>query len=83
MGDTPDGPLSAAQSAQPDLTDDTEAQAQSRGFFSRIFEALTPADAPADDDAPRQPSAMIPSPGIGNLRRRCRVNHAGSTAGST
>lgn len=69
MGDTPEGPLSAAQSAQPDLIDDTEPEAQSRGFFSRIFEALTPTDTAADDDSPRQPSAMIPSPGIGNLRR--------------
>ncbi len=69
MGDTPEGPSSAAQSAPPDLTDETPAEAQSRGFFSRIIEALTPSDAAEGDPAARQPSAMIPSPGIGNLRR--------------
>ncbi len=71
MGDSVDGSSSAAQSAPIDLENDDDADSQSRGFFGRLFDALTPGAEPEDDTAypARSTTSAIPSPGMMNLRR--------------
>lgn len=71
MGDSVDGSSSAAHSAPLDLENDDDLDTQSRGFFGRLFDALTPGADPSDDDAypPRSTTSAIPSPGMMNLRR--------------
>ena len=67
MSDTTDGPSSAAQSAQPDQT-----QGQGRGFFGRIFDALSPGDPDeVDEHGERRASGSTSAnvPGMLNLRR--------------
>ncbi|KAA9008306.1 hemolysin family protein [Histidinibacterium aquaticum] len=70
MGDTTEGSPGAAQSAQPD-PDSGADDAQTRGFFARIFEALSPGD---DALAPYSnghglSAAAGPILGMANLRR--------------
>ncbi|WP_420858448.1 hemolysin family protein [Marivivens marinus] len=73
MGDTADGSSSAAHGAQPDQTETTEAQSsQGKGFFSRIFDALTPVEDDSDphnETQSRAPANGSPVPGMLNLRR--------------
>lgn len=64
MGDTTDGPSSAAQSAlgeSPQKTSD-------RGFFSRIVDALTPSDVPEDTTPATGYAAPLEARGMMNLR---------------
>lgn len=72
MGDTSEGSSSAALGAPLDITDQTDPNGQSngesRGFFSRIIEALTPADTEEPQNG-RAASVAIPTPGMLNLRR--------------
>lgn len=65
MGDTNEGPSSAAQSAQPDQND-----GQRGGFLSRIIEKLSPSEEEAEIliADPAQPAAR-PTLGMSNLRR--------------
>lgn len=65
MGDTDEGPSSAAQSAQQDETD------TSPGLFSRLVNAFTaPATSEENDETPRQNvNAAGPMLGMLNLRR--------------
>ncbi|WP_377508099.1 hemolysin family protein [Octadecabacter sp. R77987] len=66
MGDTTEGSSSAAQSAQTDPT-----EISNRGFFSRIIDALSPAESEGDDasDTARADRPGTPVPGMLNLRR--------------
>jgi magnesium and cobalt transporter len=67
MSDTTDGPSSAAQSAQPD-----QIQGQGKGFFGRIFDALSPGDSEARDENGESRAGGSASgnvPGMLNLRR--------------
>jgi magnesium and cobalt transporter len=67
MGDSIDGPSSAAQGAHDEDTD-----GQSRGFLGRILDVLNPSDSAAAgyDLAPVQTSTnMTTTPGMLNLRR--------------
>ncbi|MBT8412585.1 MAG: hemolysin family protein [Octadecabacter sp.] len=69
MGDTTDGSSSAAQSALSETDQSPEHTASERGFFSRIVEALSPSDTPAET-----PVAVGYAPtearGMANLRRK-------------
>lgn len=67
MTDTPDGPSIAAQSAQEDDSNDSA----SRGFFGRIFDALSPVEPEPDSIEERADvQAKAPFvPGLMNLRR--------------
>ena len=69
MGDTTDGSSSAAQSALSDTDHPPEHNVSERGFFSRIVEALSPSDTPAEP-----PVAVGYAPtearGMANLRRK-------------
>ena len=70
MGENADGSSSAAQSAQ-DETDQDQTAAGSRGFFSRIVEALSPSETDGSFQAmtgENQPAPVV-QPGILNLRR--------------
>jgi len=66
MGESNDGPSSAAQSAQTDNDD-----SQNKGFFSRIFDALNPNGGSDDDSegANGAPRTKGPIRGMLNLRR--------------
>lgn len=65
MDDSIDGPTDAAQSAQSDQDD-----GQGRGFFTRIFEALSPADSTQDTASKAlQTAPGLSVPGMLNLRR--------------
>ena len=71
MGDINLGSSSAAQSAPQDLGDQA-ADGQSRGFFGRIFDALTPAETVSDEDEDarrRSTTSSQSKPGLLNLRR--------------
>jgi len=69
MGDTSDGSSSAAQSAQDSTNDDTK-----RGFFGRVFGALSPASDQETDEKQPQNAATVPSQTLGLLNlRRMRV----------
>ncbi len=65
MNDTDDGPSNAAQRAQDDQPD-----ADNRGFFSRLVDALNPQteDETGDTEA-RRPAQMTATLGLLNLRR--------------
>lgn len=65
MGDTTDGPSSAAQSAQNDPTSNTT----NRGFFGRIVEALSPSDTPENVTPVTGYAPPIEARGMINLRR--------------
>jgi len=65
MGDTTDGPSSAAQSAQ----DDQQNSKSDRGFFGRIVEALSPSDAPDDLTPTTRYAPPLETRGMINLRR--------------
>lgn len=65
MGDSTDGSSSAAQSAQVD----TQIQSNSGGFFRRLIEAISPADAGHDAQNPHVERDFTPTPGMINLRR--------------
>lgn len=66
MGDTDEGPSSAAHSAQPDPIDDEQ-----RGFFSRLFDALSPTAEGDEEDveAKRNGPPAPPMLGMLNLHR--------------
>lgn len=66
MGESKDGPSSAAQSAQLELED-----GQSRGFFSRIIDALSPSDGEetGEGDQPYSQRNSVATRGMLNLRR--------------
>ncbi len=67
MGDSIDGPSSAAHSAQ-----DEDTEGQSKGFLGRIFDALSPSEAAANgyDLTPVPDTAYTSTtPGMLNLRR--------------
>ncbi|MBI1415979.1 MAG: CBS domain-containing protein [Limimaricola sp.] len=64
MGDTPEGP-----SRQAPATGDDPAEGQSRGFFSRIIEALAPTDSGDEGGAVRPANGTVAMPGMLNLRR--------------
>ncbi len=65
MDDSIDGPSSAARSAQSDQED-----GQSRGFLTRIFEALSPSDNTLETSRDTGHSAAgLSVPGMLNLRR--------------
>ncbi|MBU2994546.1 hemolysin family protein [Octadecabacter sp. 1_MG-2023] len=64
MGDTTDGPSSAAQSA----LSDTQISKSKRGFFSRIVEALSPSDTPEDITPVTGYSPPLEARGMMNLR---------------
>ncbi|HCP81107.1 MAG TPA: magnesium/cobalt efflux protein [Octadecabacter sp.] len=66
MGDTNDGPSSAAQSAQLE----TEEQTSERGFFGRIVEALSPSDTPEDIAPVKGYARPLEARGMINLRRK-------------
>lgn len=65
MGDSTDGSSSAAQSAQVD----TQIQSNTGGFFRRLIEAISPADADDDIQNPHVDRELTPTPGMINLRR--------------
>jgi len=66
MGDSTDGSSSAAQSAQVE----TQTKQNSGGFFRRLIEAISPADAGADiQNLQIKKEPMAPTPGMINLRR--------------
>ncbi len=70
MGENADGSSTAAQGA-PDETDQDQTTAGSRGFFSRIVEALSPSETEGSPQAmsgESQPAPVV-QPGILNLRR--------------
>jgi magnesium and cobalt transporter len=71
MGDTDDGSLGAAQSAQPEQADEQTSDDQRGNFFSRLFDALSPnSDGDDDDtDGPRSTAPTLTVPGMLNLRR--------------
>lgn len=66
MGDTDEGSSSAAQRAQSDQDDGTD-----KGFFTRLFDALSPqSEAAGDDDADgHAPVSTSQTLGLLNLRR--------------
>lgn len=69
MGDTTDGPSNAAQSAQDDQTDDAQ-----KGFFGRLFDALSPTDDTDTDALDGQTATAVASQTLGMLNlRRMRV----------
>ncbi len=67
MTDTPDGPSIAAQSAQ----EDDSIESANKGFFSRIFDALSPVEPEADSiDLRSDVQVKAPFvPGLVNLRK--------------
>lgn len=65
MGDSTDGSSSAAQSAQGD----PQIQSKSGGFFRRLMEAISPADAGDELQNPHVEREFTPTPGMINLRR--------------
>ncbi|SHG49905.1 hemolysin family protein [Cognatishimia maritima] len=66
MGDSTDGSSSAAQSAQVETTTENDTGG---GFFRRLIEAISPADAGEDAQNPEQERLFAPVPGMINLRR--------------
>jgi len=70
MGDTTDGPSSAAQSAQDDPIQKSADQAGERGFFGRIVEALSPTDTPEDEPVVTGYTPPTEARGMINLRRK-------------
>lgn len=66
MGDTTDGSSNAAQSAQETETIDAQ-----KGFFGRLFDALSPTDETAEDglDGPTAAKVATQTLGMLNLRR--------------
>ncbi|MCF2905135.1 hemolysin family protein [Octadecabacter sp. CECT 8868] len=64
MGDTTDGPSSAAQSALSDI----QVSKSKRGFFSRIVEALSPSDTPEDITPVTGYAPPLEARGMMNLR---------------
>ena len=73
MGDTTDGSLNAAQSAQDDpldsTSDGTNTASSERGFFSRIVDALSPSDIPSDAAPADGYTPPTEARGMINLRR--------------
>lgn len=65
MGDSTDGSSSAAQSAQVD----SQIEKNSGGFFRRLIEAISPADAGDDAQNSYVERDFTPTPGMINLRR--------------
>lgn len=65
MGDTTDGPSSAAQSAQTEITQTSE-----RGFFGRIVEALSPSDSLTDETPITGYAPPTEARGMINLRSK-------------
>lgn len=66
MGDSTDGSSSAAHSAQAQ----TQNKQNTGGFFRRLIEAISPADAGADiQNLQVKNEPMAPTPGMINLRR--------------
>ncbi len=71
MSDTSNMPSVAGLSGADAGTDDEVAEGASRGFFSRIIEALSPSDtAEAGQSAGQSALAVPPTLGMGNLRRQ-------------
>jgi magnesium and cobalt transporter len=68
MGDTEDGPLRAAQSAQPQVETPPAPAAEQGGFFSRIIDVLSPSDTGADTVEVAQVAPEATNIGLGNLR---------------
>jgi len=69
MGDTTDGSSNAAQSAQDDQIDDAQ-----KGFFGRLFDALSPTDDNDTDALDGQTATAVASQTLGLLNlRRMRV----------
>jgi magnesium and cobalt transporter len=69
MGDTTEGSESAAQSALPDQIDDAQ-----KGFFGRLFGALSPADDSDTEALDGQTATAVASQALGMLNlRRMRV----------
>ena len=69
MGDTTDGSSSAAQSALSETDQPPEYNASERGFFSRIVDALSPSDTPAETPV-EVGYAPTEARGMANLRRK-------------
>ncbi|CUI70546.1 hemolysin family protein [Cognatishimia activa] len=65
MGDSTDGSSSAAQSAHGL----TQKEQRSGGFFRRLIEAISPADAGDNFQNPQVENTFTPAPGMINLRR--------------
>lgn len=69
MGDTTDGSSNAAQRAQPDQSDDAQ-----KGFFARLFEALSPNGEEDESAMDGQTATAVASQTLGLLNlRRMRV----------
>lgn len=69
MSDTTDGSSNAAQSAQPDQTEDAQ-----KGFFGRLFDALSPSDEGDEEGLDGQTATAVASQTLGLLNlRRMRV----------
>jgi magnesium and cobalt transporter len=60
---------STAVSARTEGQTDDSAEGQSRGFFSRIIEALSPTESTQSDSEGSRPAVATQMPGISNLRR--------------
>ncbi|MBU0860387.1 MAG: CBS domain-containing protein, partial [Alphaproteobacteria bacterium] len=71
MGDTDDGSLEAAQSAQPEQADEQQSDEQRGNFFSRLFDALSPNGDGEDEESEgaRSTAPTLTVPGMLNLRR--------------
>lgn len=74
MGESADGSQLAQDAPEP--TDSSPGNAGQRGFFGRIFNALSPGEGTGTETEPAQrpkrvetPATASPLPGIGNLRR--------------
>lgn len=69
MGDTTEGSSNAAQRAQDDQINETQ-----KGFFGRLFEALSPTDDASEDALDGQTASAVASQTLGMLNlRRMRV----------
>lgn len=69
MGDTTDGSSNAAQSAPPDQIDDAQ-----KGFFARLFDALSPSDDSDTEALDGETASTVASQTLGLLNlRRMRV----------
>jgi magnesium and cobalt transporter len=68
MSDSSNVP-SAAVSLRTEGQSEDVAEGQSRGFFSRIIEALSPSDNQQPADETHKPAIATQMPGISNLRR--------------
>jgi magnesium and cobalt transporter len=69
MGDSTDGSSSAAQSAQVETQTTQNSGKTSGGFFRRLIEAISPADAGLEVQSSQANTTLVPTPGMINLRR--------------